>query len=84
MSLTMYQSRSDMCIHRCHCRGGGSKSIFRLMGKWISDSYCHDWEDMGKRAARTCAGGNVLLERGQVVSADKYKALKEKVLKYEF
>ena len=80
----MFQSRSDMCAHRSHCRGGGSKSIFRLMGKWIFDSYCHDCEDMGKRAARTCAGGNVLLELGQFVSVAEYKALKEKVLKYEF
>lgn len=37
-----------------------------------------------KKLAMMCAGGNVLLERGSIVTLDDYKKLKRKVLSHDF
>ncbi len=37
-----------------------------------------------RKLTMLCAGGNVLLERGSIVTLDDYKKLKEKVLSHDF
>ena len=37
-----------------------------------------------RKRTMLCAGGNVLLERGSIVTLDDYKKLKEKVLSHDF
>ena len=71
----------NLCKHKGHL----GKWIFRRVGGWINGCCCCCEKDkIAKIAAKTCAGGNVLLERGHIVSSDEYEAIKEMVVKDDF
>ena len=70
----------NLCMHKGCFEECGCRWIFKRVGGWFCGC-CREKDKIAKSAAKTCAGGNVLLERGHFVSSDEYEIIKKMVVK---